>query len=113
MTDGIYVWISGRVANDGPLKTLVEENTQLACHQIADVESADRTVRFEYNVIDVRGDAIFLWLADSTAAARLSECYPDAGQSIFTRSSSSEIVAAITGPQWAETGYSECRIARR
>jgi hypothetical protein len=32
---------------------LVEESTHLACHQIANVESADRMVRFEYNVDDV------------------------------------------------------------
>jgi hypothetical protein len=76
VTDEIYVWISGRVANDGPLMTLIEENTQLACHQIANVESADRVVRFEYNVQDVRGDAISLWLADATAAARLVRVLP-------------------------------------
>jgi hypothetical protein len=56
--------------------TLVEENTQLACHQIANVESADRIVRFEYNVLDVRGDAISLWLADAAAAARLVQMLP-------------------------------------
>jgi hypothetical protein len=76
VSDGIYVWISGRVANDGPLMTLVEENTQLACHQIANVESADRMVRFEYNVLDVCGDALFLWLADAIAAARLVRVLP-------------------------------------
>jgi hypothetical protein len=75
VTDGVYVWISGRVAN-GPSMTLVEENTQLACHQIANVESADRMVRFEYNAIDVCGNAIFLWLADATAAARLVRILP-------------------------------------
>jgi hypothetical protein len=76
VTDGIFVWISGRVANDGPLMTMIEENTQLACHQIANVESADRIVRFEYNVIDVCGNAVFLWLADATAAARLVRVLP-------------------------------------
>jgi hypothetical protein len=76
VTDGIFVWISGRVANDGPLMTMVEENTQLACHQIANVESADRIVRFEYNVLDVCGNAVFLWLADATAAARLVRVLP-------------------------------------
>jgi hypothetical protein len=49
VTDGLYVWISGRVANEGPLMTLVEESTQLALHQITDGESADFMVRFEYN----------------------------------------------------------------
>ena len=76
LTDGIYVWISGRVANGGPLMTLFEENTRLACHQIANVESADRVVRFEYNVLAVRGDTISLWLADSAAAARLVRVLP-------------------------------------
>jgi hypothetical protein len=59
-----------------PLMTPVEENTQLACHQIANVESADRMVRFEYNVLDVCGDDVFLWLADATAAARLVRVLP-------------------------------------
>ena len=76
VTDGIYVWISGRVANDGPLMTLVEENTRLACHQIANVESADRMVRFEYNVDEVCGPGVTLWLADATAAARLVRVLP-------------------------------------
>jgi hypothetical protein len=76
VTNGIYVWISGRVANEGPLMTLLEENTQLACHQIANVESDDRVVRFEYNVADVRGNAVFLWLPDATAAARLVRVLP-------------------------------------
>ena len=75
VTDGIYVWISGQ-ANDGPLGTLIEENTQLACYQIANVESADRVVRFEYNVAEVSGDAITLWLADATAASRLIGILP-------------------------------------
>jgi hypothetical protein len=56
--------------------TMLEENTQLACHQIANVESADRMVRFEYNVDDVCGPAVTLWLADATAAARLVRALP-------------------------------------
>lgn len=54
---------------------LLEENTQLACYQIADVESADRMVRFEYNVLDVCGNAVFLWLPDA-AAVRLVRVLP-------------------------------------
>jgi hypothetical protein len=76
VTDGIFVWISGLVANGGPLMTMIEENTQLACHQIANVESADRMVRFEYNVDDVCGPGVILWLADATAAARLVRVLP-------------------------------------
>lgn len=75
VTDGIHVWISGR-ANDGPLRIPIDENTQLACYQIANVESADRVVRFEYNIVEVSGDAITLWLADATAAARLVGILP-------------------------------------
>jgi len=68
--DGIYVWINGLIAStNGPVTSMVEENTQLPCRQIANVESADRVVRFEYNVIDICGDAISLWLADADAAA--------------------------------------------
>jgi uncharacterized protein (UPF0248 family) len=33
--------------------SLLEENAQLPLHQIANVESNDRVVRFEYNVDDV------------------------------------------------------------
>jgi hypothetical protein len=74
--DGIYVWISGLVAGN-QLGGLVEENTQLPYHQIANVESADRVVRFEYNVLDSsQGDAISFWLADATAAARLVRVLP-------------------------------------
>jgi hypothetical protein len=76
VTDGIFVWISGRVPNDGPLMILVEEHTQLACHQIANVESAERMVRFEYNVDHVCGPGVILWLADATAAARLVRVLP-------------------------------------
>jgi hypothetical protein len=74
-TDGIYVWISGQ-ASDGAFGTLIEETAQLASHRIANVESADRIVRFEYNVEEVSGDAISLWLADANAAARLVRLLP-------------------------------------
>ena len=76
MTDGIFVWISGLVANDGPLMTMIEENTQLACYKIANVESVDRMVRFEYNVDDACGTGVTLWLSDATAAARLVRVLP-------------------------------------
>ena len=76
VTDGIYVWISGRVSDEGPLLMLVEENTRLACHQIANVESADRMVRFEYNVDEVCGPGVILWLADATAVACLVRVLP-------------------------------------
>jgi hypothetical protein len=76
VTDGIYVWINGRVANDGILTPLIEENTQLSSRQIANVESADRVVRFEYNVDEVSGPPVLLWLADATAAARLVRVLP-------------------------------------
>jgi|HubBroStandDraft_6_1064221.scaffolds.fasta_scaffold2232021_2 hypothetical protein len=42
-----------------------------ACYQVADVESAHRVVRFEYNIVEASGDAIPFWLADATAAERL------------------------------------------
>jgi hypothetical protein len=76
VTDGIYVWISGRVATGDVLDSLIEKNTQLPCRQIANVESADRVVRFEYNVLDSHGDAFSLWLTDATAAARLVRVLP-------------------------------------
>jgi hypothetical protein len=70
VTDGMYVWISGWVPVRDRL-SLTVENAKLACHQIANVESDDRVVRFEYNVDDVEGNAVTLWLADATAAAQL------------------------------------------
>jgi len=76
VTDGIFVWISGLAANDGPLMTMIEENTQLACYKIANVETVGRMVRFEYNVDDACGPAVTLWLADATAAARLVRALP-------------------------------------
>src|ERR1700678_27294 len=69
VADGIYVWISGPVAGAGPFHTMREENTQLAYARIANVESSDRVVRFEYNAEDFCGNGISLWLADAAAAA--------------------------------------------
>ena len=76
LPDGIYVRLSGRVADVGPLLMLVEENAQLACCQIANVESQDCLVRFEYNVADSRGDPIQFWLADATIAEQLVHVLP-------------------------------------
>jgi hypothetical protein len=76
VTDGIFVWISGLAANDGPLMTMIEENTQLACYKIANVETVGRMVRFEYNVDDACGPGVTLWLVDATAAARLVRALP-------------------------------------
>jgi hypothetical protein len=75
VTDGVYVWISGWVPVRERL-SLTEENTRLACQQIANVEVSDRVVRFEYDVDDVSGTGISLWLADATAAARLVRVLP-------------------------------------
>jgi hypothetical protein len=74
--DGVYVWISGRVHSRRTVVSLFQENAQLACRQIANVESQGRVVRFECNVEDVAGNAICLWLADATAAARLARILP-------------------------------------
>jgi hypothetical protein len=74
--DGLYVWISGRLAGRYGIPSLVEENAQLPLHQIANVESDGRVVRFQFNVDDVEGSAITLWLADVTEAARLVRVLP-------------------------------------
>jgi hypothetical protein len=74
VTDGLYVWISGPVASGSD--SLLPQNIQLSCLQIANVESADHVVRFEYNVIDVCGDAMSLSLADATTAAQLVRILP-------------------------------------
>jgi hypothetical protein len=74
--DGLNVWISGRIAGSRGLPSLFEENAQLACRQIANVEMKDRMVRFECNVEDVAGDPMYLWLSDATATARLVRLLP-------------------------------------
>jgi hypothetical protein len=74
--DGVYVWISGRVHSSRGLPSLFQENSQLVCRQIANVEMKDRLVRFEFNVEDVAGAPMCLWLSDATAAARLVRILP-------------------------------------
>jgi hypothetical protein len=76
VNDGVYVWISGRLASRYGTPSLLEENAQLPLYQSANVESADRVVRFQYNVDDSEGDPISLWLADATTAARLVRVLP-------------------------------------
>jgi hypothetical protein len=74
--DGVYVWISGRLAGRYGAPSLLQENAQLPLRQIANVESAGRVVRFQYNVEDAEGDPMCLWLADATTAARLVRVLP-------------------------------------
>lgn len=76
VTDGISVWISGRVSVRGA-PSVFQQNTQLSTHQIANVESDGRVVCFQYNVDDVSGDGIPLWLADATTAAKLVRILPN------------------------------------
>jgi hypothetical protein len=76
VNDGVYVWISGRVAGKYGTPSLFEENAQLPLRQIANVESAGRVVRFQYNVDDSEGDPICLWLSNVTTAARLVRVLP-------------------------------------
>ena len=75
-TDGISVWLSGRVSGGGSFASLVEENTQLSCEQIANVESEGRLVRFGYNVDEEEDDSISLWLPDESAAEKLVAILP-------------------------------------
>lgn len=74
-TDGISVWLSGRVSRGSSLASLVE-NTQLSCLQIANVESEGRLVRFGYNVDDEEDDSICLSLPDKSAADKLVAILP-------------------------------------
>jgi rhomboid protease GluP len=73
-TDGISVWLSGRVSRGVSIPSLVEENTQFSCQQITNVESEGRLVRFEY--ADEEGDSICLWLPDKSAAEKLVAILP-------------------------------------
>ena len=75
-TDGISVWLSGRVSSGSVLASLRQENTQLSCQQIANVESEGRLVRFGYNVTEVEADSICLWLPDKSAADKLVAILP-------------------------------------
>ncbi len=74
--DGIFVWVSGRVSTSRGIPSLFQENSQLPCRQIANVEMKDREVRFEFNVDNVAGAPMCLWLRDATAAARLVRVLP-------------------------------------
>ena len=74
-TDGISVWLSGRVSR-GSSFTSLEENTQLSCQQIANVESEGPLVRFGYNVDEEEDDSICLWLSDKSAADKLVALLP-------------------------------------
>jgi hypothetical protein len=74
--DGVFVWISGHVASRYGIASLIPENSQLPCRQIANVEINDRAVRLEFNVDEVAGASVCLWLRDATAAARLVRVLP-------------------------------------
>ena len=76
VNDGVYVWISGRLAGRYGTPSFLQENAQLPLRQIANVESDGRVVRFQYNVEDAEGDPMCLWLSDATAAARLVRVLP-------------------------------------
>jgi rhomboid protease GluP len=75
-TEGVSVWLSGRVSGGGPLTSVRQENTQLSCRQIANVESEGRLVRFGYDVAEVEADSICLWLPDKSAAEKLVAILP-------------------------------------
>jgi rhomboid protease GluP len=75
-TDGISLWLSGRVSTGGALPSLRPEYTQLSCQKIANVESDGRLIRFGYNVDEVEGDSICLLLADNSAAEKLVAILP-------------------------------------
>jgi rhomboid protease GluP len=75
-TDGISVWLCGRISSGGSLPSLRQKNTQLTCQTIANVESDGRLVRFGYNVTQLEGDSISLWLPDSSAAEKLVAILP-------------------------------------
>jgi hypothetical protein len=77
VTDGIFLWLSGRVSGAGPFHSSMEENTQLPYRQIANVESEGPLVRFGYNVDgDEESDSICLRLADKAAADQLVAILP-------------------------------------
>lgn len=76
VTDGISVWLSGQVSRTGVLHSLSQENTQLSCQQIANVESQGRLIRFGYDVTEVEDESICLWLPDSSAAEKLVAILP-------------------------------------
>jgi rhomboid protease GluP len=72
-TDGISLWLSGKVYNRGSLQ---DEYTQLSLQKVANVESDGRLVRFGYNVDEIEVDSICLWLADNSAAEKFVTVLP-------------------------------------
>ena len=76
-TDGIYVYLSGRVgARRAVVPSLAQQEIQLPVRYIANVESQGRWVRFEYRTEDQDPGALALQLPDDSAAAALAAILP-------------------------------------
>jgi len=75
-TDGISLWLSGRVAAGSALSSRQQEYAQLSCQKIANVESDGPLVRFGYDVDEKEEDSICLRLTDISAAQKLVAILP-------------------------------------
>jgi rhomboid protease GluP len=75
-TDGIHVYLSGRVRQRNFGASSSQQDVQLSLREIADVESQGRLVRFAYEVGKEDDVAITLRLADDAAAERLVAMLP-------------------------------------
>jgi membrane associated rhomboid family serine protease len=74
-TDGIYVYLSGRLTRS-TLPALVNQSIQLANRQIVNVEAQGRFIRFEYSRSESGDGAITLQLADEATVAALVAALP-------------------------------------
>jgi membrane associated rhomboid family serine protease len=76
-TDGLYVYLSGTFGpRKGLLATLSQQQVQLPCRKITNVESRDGLIRFEYGGGEFEDGAITLRLGDASIAERLIAALP-------------------------------------
>src|SRR6202007_1729524 len=70
-TDGLYVYLSGTVGpRKGLFPSLSQQQIQLPCRKITNVESRDGLIRFEYAGGEFEDGAITLRLGDASLAER-------------------------------------------
>jgi hypothetical protein len=75
--DGLCVYLSGQVgAQKGLFPSLSQQQVELPCRKIFNVESRDGLIRFEYGSGEFEGGAITLRLSDASIEERLIAALP-------------------------------------
>jgi hypothetical protein len=70
--DGVYVYLSGQIGpQKGLFPSLSQQQVQLPCRKIVNVEARDGLIRFEYGGGEFEDGAITLRLSDASLAERL------------------------------------------